>query len=53
VRTRSTISDSLDVARVTRRRLVGRRVLTALRVLLAIHFAGGGLMKLAGAASFA
>jgi uncharacterized membrane protein YphA (DoxX/SURF4 family) len=36
---------------MTRRRRVGQRALTALRVLLAIEFAGGGLMKLVGAES--
>jgi uncharacterized membrane protein YphA (DoxX/SURF4 family) len=36
---------------MTRRHRVGQRALTALRVLLAIEFAGGGLMKLAGAES--
>jgi putative oxidoreductase len=51
VSTTSAISNSLDVAPVTRRRRVGRRALTALRVLLAIQFAAGGLMKLGGAAS--
>jgi uncharacterized membrane protein YphA (DoxX/SURF4 family) len=51
VRTTNTINSSLDAARVTRRRRVGRRVLTVLRVLLAIQFAGGGLMKLGGAES--
>ena len=51
MRTPNTINSSLDAARVTRRRRVGRRVLTVLRVLLAIQFAGGGLMKLGGAES--
>jgi uncharacterized membrane protein YphA (DoxX/SURF4 family) len=51
VSTTNTISDSLDVAPATRRRRVGQRALTALRVLLAIEFAAGGLMKLGGAAS--
>jgi uncharacterized membrane protein YphA (DoxX/SURF4 family) len=49
--TTSGISSSRDVAPVTRRRRVGRRALTALRVLLAIEFAGAGLMKLGGAES--
>jgi putative oxidoreductase len=33
----------------SRRRRIGERVLTALRVLLAIQFAAGGLLKLVGA----
>lgn len=33
----------------SRRRRIGERVLTALRVLLAIQFAAGGLLKLGGA----
>ena len=49
--TTSRISSCRDVAPVTRRRRVGQRALTALRVLLAIEFAGGGLMKLGGAES--
>jgi uncharacterized membrane protein YphA (DoxX/SURF4 family) len=49
--TTSKISSSRDVAPVTLRRRVGQRALTALRVLLAIEFAGGGLMKLGGAES--
>jgi hypothetical protein len=47
----STSSSSLDVAPLTRRRRVRQHALTALRVLLAIEFAGGGLMKLGGAES--
>ena len=47
--TATTTSSSLDVAPLTRRRRIARRALTALRVLLAIEFAGAGLMKLAGA----
>jgi hypothetical protein len=47
----STSSSSLDVAPLTRRRRVPQHALTALRVLLAIEFAGGGLMKLGGAES--
>lgn len=46
--TTNTISSSLD-APSSRRRRIGERVLTALRVLLAIQFVGGGLMKLGGA----
>jgi len=49
--TTSTSSSSRDVAPLTRRRRLGQRALTALRVLLAIAFAGGGLMKLGGAES--
>jgi putative oxidoreductase len=45
--TTSTTS-SLGVAPATWRRRVGRGALTALRVLLAIEFAGAGLMKLGG-----
>lgn len=46
--TATTTSSSTNVAPLTRRRRIARRALTALRVLLAIEFAGAGLMKLAG-----
>jgi putative oxidoreductase len=46
----STSRTSLD-GTPSRRGRVGRRALTALRVLLAIEFAGAGLMKLGGAGS--
>ena len=49
--TTGTISSSLGPAPVTRRRRVVQRVLTALRFLLALLFAGTGLMKLGGADS--
>jgi uncharacterized membrane protein YphA (DoxX/SURF4 family) len=47
----NTSSSPLNGAPATRRRRVGRHVLTVLRVLLAIQFAVGGLMKLGGAES--
>jgi uncharacterized membrane protein YphA (DoxX/SURF4 family) len=47
--TNSTTSSSIDVAPVSRRGRIGRHALTVLRVLLAIEFAGAGLMKLGGA----
>jgi uncharacterized membrane protein YphA (DoxX/SURF4 family) len=47
--TPTTTSSSLDVAPLTRRHRIARHALTALRVLLAVEFAGAGLMKLAGA----
>ncbi len=49
MRTATATSSSLDVARLTRRRRIARRALAVLRVLLAIEFAGAGLMKLAAA----
>jgi uncharacterized membrane protein YphA (DoxX/SURF4 family) len=49
--TNSKISSSRAVAPRTRRRRIGQRALTALRLLLAIQFAAGGLMKLGGADS--
>jgi putative oxidoreductase len=47
--TAPTTSSTLDIAPLRRRRRIARRILTALRVLLAIEFAGAGLMKLAAA----
>jgi putative oxidoreductase len=46
--TSTTTNGSLDGAAVPRRRRIGRYALLALRVLLAVEFAGSGLMKLAG-----
>lgn len=46
--TSTTTNGSLDGAAVPRRRRIGRYALLALRVLLAVEFAGAGLMKLAG-----
>jgi putative oxidoreductase len=47
--TATTTSSSLDVAPLTRRHRIARHALTALRVLLAVEFAGGGPLKRAGA----
>ena len=44
----TTTNGSLDGAAVPRRPRIGRYALLALRVLLAVEFAGSGLMKLAG-----
>jgi uncharacterized membrane protein YphA (DoxX/SURF4 family) len=48
----TSIHSSPDVAPRARRRRIGQRELTALRILLAIEFAGAGLMKLAGASAY-